>query len=368
MRMVPLARRNLFQDRRRATLAVSGLAVSMLLVLILDGVFAGAIHQVTAYLRNLPADVVVSQRGVRTMHMSESALADDTPARVRRLPQVEWAEGIHYTSGMVREGTKRQLAYIIGYDVATGRGGPWDMTDGRAPRPGEVVLDQVAADRLGVGIGDRVGLLGRRFRISGLSRGGTSISNTTAFIPAANFADIRGPALSYLLVRARPGTTADELAAAVTAAMPDVTAQTKDEFVTQEGHIVRDMSADLMQIMAIIGFLIAVAVIALTLFTATLSKLREYAVVKALGGTAWRLNRTVFVQALWSVALALAAAVALAFAIAALVTAVTPNVRIAVEAGSVARVGAASLTAGTLGALLPLRRIARLDPATAFKA
>jgi putative ABC transport system permease protein len=366
--MVPLARRNLFQDRRRAVLAVSGLALSMLLVLVLDGIFAGAIHQVTAYLRNLPADVIVSQRGVRTMHMSESALTEDIPSRIGQLPEVEWADGIHYASGMVSEDTKRQLAYIIGYDVATGRGGPWELAEGGAPGPGEVVLDIVAADRLGVGIGDFVGLLGNHFRISGLSQGGTSISNTTAFIPAADFAAIRGPTLSYVLLRARPGTTANELVTAVNKAIPDVTAQTRDEFVTQEGHIVRDMSADLMQIMAIIGFLIALAVIALTLFTATLSKLHEYAVVKALGGTSWRLIRTVFVQAVWSVALALATAVVLAFATAELVAAVTPNVRIAVEAGSVARVGVAGLAAGMLGVLLPLGRIARLDPATAFKA
>jgi putative ABC transport system permease protein len=367
MRAVPLARRNLFQDRRRTTLAVCGLAVALLLVLVLDGVFAGAVRQVTAYLRNLPADVIVSQRGVRTMHMSASALPEDTAVKIEKLPAVAWADGIRFTSGTIHAGTGSQLSYIIGYDTTTGRGGPWDMASGRSPRRNEVVLDEVAADKLGVGIGDTVQVLGQPFTISGLSRGGTSITNTTAFVRTQDFAAVRGPSLSYVLVGARPGTTTAELSATLARTTTGITIQTKDEFVREEGHIVRDMSADIMQIMSIIAFLIALAVIALTLFSATLSKLREYAVVKALGASSWRLSCTVVSQAAWSIALALVAAVVFAFVVMGLVAAATPNIRLAIEAGSVIRVGASALVAGALGALLPLRRVARLDPATAFK-
>jgi hypothetical protein len=73
-RRVPLARRALFQDRRRAALAAGGVAAALLMVLLLQGIFDGAMRQVTAYLRGSPADVIVSQKDVRTMHMSVSAL------------------------------------------------------------------------------------------------------------------------------------------------------------------------------------------------------------------------------------------------------------------------------------------------------
>lgn len=368
MRAVPLARRNLFQDRRRSALAVGGLAVAMLLVLVLNGIFAGAVHQVTAYLRNLPAQVIVSQRGVRTMHMSASALPPDTADRLARLPGVAWADGIRYTSGTIHSRTGTQLAYVIGYDTTRGRGGPWDMAAGGAPRKGQVVLDRVGADNLGVGIGDRVELLGRQFTVSGLSNGGTSITNTTAFIRTRDFARIRGRALSYVLLGARAGTDSNRLVATLSSAVPGITVQTKDQFIDQEGRIVRDMSADLMQIMTVIAFLIALAVVALTLFTATLSKLREYAVVKAIGASSWRISRTVVTQAAWSIAIALVVALLLALAVAAAVGAATANIRLVIEPAAVARVGAAALVAGGLGALVPLPRVNRLDPATAFKA
>ena len=70
---VPVGRRALFQDRRRAALAAGGVAAALLLVLMLQGIFDGAMRQVTVYLRSSPADVFVSQKDVRTMHMSVSA-------------------------------------------------------------------------------------------------------------------------------------------------------------------------------------------------------------------------------------------------------------------------------------------------------
>jgi putative ABC transport system permease protein len=210
-------------------------------------------------------------------------------------------------------------------------------------------------------------VLGRQFRISGLSRGSTSITNTMVFIPRADFAALRGPAVSYVLVHAKPGVDTKTLVQRVHTALPATTVQTRDEFVEQEASITRDMSADILQIMTLIALLIALAVIALTLFSATLGKLREYAVIKALGASTLRLARTVLAQAAWSSLLALALAFAVSLLIAAGVAAATPNIRLAIELSDVVRVGVAALLLGGIGALLPLRRLARVDPATAFK-
>jgi ABC-type antimicrobial peptide transport system permease subunit len=43
-------------------------------------------------------------------------------------------------------------------------------------------------------------------------------------------------------------------------------------------------------------------------------------------------------------------------------------VRLRIEAVAIARVAVAALVVGSLGALVPLRRITRLDPASAFRA
>jgi putative ABC transport system permease protein len=366
-RRVPLARRALLEDRRRAALAAGGVAAALLLVFMLQGIFDGAMRQVTAYLRSSPAAVIVSQKNVRTMHMSVSALAPDTPAAVAQIEGVAWAEGIRFTTTFLVAGDgNQQLSYVIGYDV-DGRSGPRRLTSGHAPRTGEIIIEEIAADRLGLSVGDRVTVFGDEFRVSGLFRGGTSITNSTAFIDTRDFAARRGDSIAYVLAGAEQGVDADRLSQRVAAALPADTVQTRAQFAHEEASLVKDMSADLMQIMSTIGFLIALAVIGLTLFTLTLAKLREHAIVKALGGRNRRLAAVVLAQAAWSVGLAVALSTVLAVALGKLVGRINPAVSIAIEPASVTRIALAALVIGVLGAVIPLRRVAVVDPASAFR-
>lgn len=366
-RRVPLARRNLFQDRRRAALAIFGVAAALLLVLVLNGVFAGAMRQVTANIDNSRADVFVAQAGVRTMHMSITSLPDDTPARVGEVEGVAWVDNLRYTTGLVAKGDGHIITYVFGYDTSTGRAGPHTFVEGTAPGDGEVVVDQSAADELGIAVGDTVVVLGASLRVSGLSTAGTNIVNTTVWLSAEEFTKLRGPGVNYVLVGARAGVSADELAARVAAALPDTSVQTRSQFTEQESRIVRDMATDIMSIMTIIGFLIALAVVALTLFTVTLSKLREYGIIKALGQTGTRMALSVVSQAFWTIALATLVAVIVSLLVGGALAAVTDNIRIVIEPASVARTTFGALVVGALAAVVPLRRVLAVDPSTAFR-
>lgn len=366
-RRVSLSRKNLFQDRRRAVLSTAGVAAALLLVLLLDGIFAGAMRQATAYMRSSPADVFVAQSDVRTMHMSQSALPIGTVGAVASVDGVAWAEGLRYTTGIVDAGDTRQLTYILGYETATGRGGPQRLAAGEPPGPGQVLVDDVAADEIGIEIGDTVAVLGQPFEVSGMSTDGTSLANTTVYVPTEDFAAIRGDSYAYVIAGADPGVSDRDLARRIQSALPETTVQTRAEFARQEGSLVRDMAADIMWIMTIIGFLIALAVVGLTLFTATLAKLPEYGVIKALGATPARMAATVGAQAAWSVALGLALAIAAALAIGAGINATIPNVQVAIEVRSIVTTGTGALIIGALAALAPLRRVQRVDPATAFR-
>lgn len=366
-RGVPVGRRVLLADRRRGSLTVAGVTASLLLVLVLDAVFAGALARVTYYIRTSPADVIVSQAGVRTMHMSSSALPTASASRAAEVPGVAWAAAIGYTSGSVGGPAGRQLTYVIGYDPTTGRGGPARLVRGRPPRDGEAVVDELAADQLGLVVGSTASVLGAPLRVSGLSSGGTSITNTSVFVTSDQFAAMRGAPTSYLLVRADRGVVPESLARQVAAALPGTTAQTRQQFAGSEARIVTDMSADLLRLMSLIGLLIALAVIALDLLTTTLARLRDYAVLKALGAGTTRLAGTVASQVLWTVVLAVLAATGLALLLAAVLPRLAPTVQLTVTVGSVARVGIAALFTGTLAAVLPLRRLATVDAATSFQ-
>jgi hypothetical protein len=232
------------------------------------------------YIDRSGADLLISQLGVTPMHMSASVLRPDIANRAREIPGVAWAEPIRYTTGTVSSPAGRSVTYVIGYDPASRHGGPDRLVDGRPPGPGEAVIDRQAADQLAVAVGDQVRILGRPFRLVGLSTGGTNIANTTVFIPTNDFARLRGPTQSYVLVGARPDADLGVLRARLEGIPPGNSVLTRTEFADSERRLVTDMSADVMRIMSGIGFGIALAVIALTLFNVTAAKTREYGVVK----------------------------------------------------------------------------------------
>ncbi len=372
---MPVGRRFMFVERRRALLAVLGVAASLMLVLLLQGIFAGAIERVTYYIRTSPADVFVSQEGVRTMHMSSSVLPPSVVEQLSGVPGVAWAAGIEFGSGSIGGPRGRQLSYVIGYDSISGHGGPERVTAGRDPGMGEVVVDEQAADQLGVGLGDTMSVLGFPLRVVGLSTGGTSITNTTAFVDARQFERLRGSAPeadgqwppSYVLVRADRGVSADALAERIEGGFPGLTVQTRDQFAASEARVVTDMSADLLRLMSTVGLLIALAVVALGLMSSTLSRIRDFAVLKALGSSTARLVTTVASQVLWTVGLAAASATALASALSAVLPTVAPSVQINVTLESSVRTAVSALIIGLVAALWPLRRVASIDPATAFR-
>lgn len=365
---VPLGRRLLFAERRRASLTVLGVAVALLMVLVLRGIFAGAIEQVTSYIRTSPADVFVSQAGVRTMHMSSSIVPAVAVSRLRTIPGVAWVAPISFATGSVAGPQGRLLSYLIGYDATTGRGGPTRLVAGRPPRLGEAVLDKQAADSLGVGLGDQIDVLGVRVRMVALTSGASSITNTTVFVSRRQFRLIRaGPETSYVLLGTRDGISPETVAQRVQTAIPAVTAQTRAQLAASEARIVTDMSADLLGLMSTLGLLIALAVIALGLMTATLDRVRDYAVLKALGAPTRGLAAAVAGQVLWIVAIASTVAAGLAQLVAWLLALVAPTVQLTITFGSLAQTAAGALVVGSVAALWPLVRLADVDPATAFR-
>jgi len=362
---VPVGRRGLFAERRRAFLGIAGVAVALLLMLALDGIFAGATRQLTRYIDTSPADVFVSQSGVRTMHMSSSAIPLSAVQRIRSLPGVAWAEPILYQSGSLAAPRARQIAYLVGY-VPGAAGGPGTLASGTPPGPGEIVVDDRAGSAMGLRIGDTLTALGRGWRVSGFSTGLTNIANTVAFVRLDDFAAATRleTVASYILVGARgsPGDVARLIEDAT-----GLTAQTRPGFSVEERGIVRDMSADLMKIMTAAAFLIGLAVVGLTLYAATLARLHEIGVMKALGARSRRLAGVVLTQAAWTIGPAVVLAVVLAYGLAAVIGRVSGNVSMVIEPASILRAAVGAALLGGLGAVMPLAKVARTDPATVFR-
>jgi putative ABC transport system permease protein len=363
---VPIARRNLTRQRLRFALSAAGVGLALLLILALDAIYSGVLSQVTAYPDHAGAPVIVSQRGVQTMHMSSSALPLGLVRRLRRDPQVARAAPILY-SPIILNGREPVSSYLIGFRQA---GGPWEMSSGRArPGPSGIVIDKITASRLGVGIGDRLRIAGGRLRIVGLTQGTFSIISSVSFIDYATFARLEGASdtASYLLVWPQQGVSPEALAAHLQAAYP-VTGQTREAFSAHERHVVSDMSTELIDGLVSIGFIVGVVVAGLSIYTGTVARLREYAVLKAIGMRNRNLYLMISRQALLTVGTGLVVALALLGLLNEFVGRMEPSISMLLTPGTLARAVVATSLISAVAALLPARRVARIDPAAAYRA
>ena len=368
--MVRYAWRGLLQSKSRLLISVGGVALALILIVSLDAVFTGVERRITTYIDHSGADVIVSQAGVRTMHMGASTLPAPLADRVRAVPGVATVTPVLYLSDVIKMGGKRSTAYVIGLPSDAAAGRPWKIAAGTAiPAAGGAVVDRDLAGRAGVGLGDPVTILGVPFRIDGLSTGTTTLASSVAIITMDDFTRIQGggQTVSYLFVVIAPGESALAVASRVADMDADVTAQTRAQFAGEESLLIRDMGASIISLMNGFGLLVGLAVMALTVYTATLARRAELGTLKAIGARNADLYRSVLVQAYASVGLGLVAAVAVALALAAVVPRLSPGLELALGTGSLLKVIGESLIIAGISALLPIRQIAGLDPAMVYR-
>lgn len=367
--MIRLAWRNLFQNAVQFTLGVGGVTLALLLMLAFDGILAGSENGLVAYIEKSGADVFVAQEGVKNMHMATSAISPRDVRIAARAGGVLSASPILYASSVVHTDRADVLSYIIGFDPREPLGGPLKMVAGSHKLGrGEAIIDEVVAETQDVQLGDEIEIFGKEFTVAGISTDLTSIVNTVTFIHLRDFQDLRGKdVFSYALVRIDPQTNPVAVAASIMKQNEDVNALSRADFSREERQIIKDMSTEILSIMNVSGFLIGLAVTALTLYTSTLSKRQEYGVLKAVGAQNSDLYRVAIAQTVLSLSFGFAIAISIVGLLGSILPAIKPGAAFAVTGAGVARVVLISLLIGVLAALAPAWQIARVNPAQVFR-
>jgi putative ABC transport system permease protein len=365
-----LATANLIQNKTRLLLSVGGLGLALTLVLFFGAVWEGASGRLTAYIDNAGADVYVSQAGVRTMHMSSSALPASVTDVVAAVPGVERAVPILYAEDMIEAGGRQYIAYVFGVPPGAPMGGPWRIVEGASePAPGEAIIDHAIAAKAGVGVGDQVMVLGKEMRIAGLTSGTSSIVSSATFVRLEDFENVRGggQVISFVLVKVKAGESAASVSSRIAEDVGGVTVQTRGEFASQERKLAQDMGSDIISIMNTAGYLTGLAVVVLTVYMATIARRREYGVLKAIGVRNARLYQVVVLQALISVGLGLAAAVGITLLLSEAIPRLNELLVLSLTVAAVLRVATISVVLAGVAALLPARQLAGLEPVTAMR-
>ena len=232
--MLRLAWRNLTYDKTRLAISTGGVALAILLILVIGGIFAGSEEHAVLYIRKQPASLWLMQGGVENLHMSSSIVPDTTLEKVRRIPGVREAAGVLYGGGNIEIGDTTVYSYVFGIEPDAALGGPWELAAGSDdPAFNEIILDTVLAERYGLGLGDTVRVMGYDLVITGLSRDTLGIATSIVFVNKQALSAVMGvppQTSSYILIQLEPKADPDTVREAIREAVPEANLLTQNAF------------------------------------------------------------------------------------------------------------------------------------------
>jgi putative ABC transport system permease protein len=375
--MALLARRNLFHDRVRFAVTLTGIVFALVLIIIQFGLFLGFTTTTSNNIDHSGADIWIVFHGVGYFDTGRM-FSERKFYEVLSVPGVRQAEKyIQNFAYWKKPDGGVENVQVIGFHPGSGLGEPWNVVEGSVldvKLEDGVIVDELYKEKLGVSkIGDRVEIGDHRARVVGFTRGIRSFTTSpfvyTSFKNALNYTrpEAREDQLAYILVTVAPGVPSREVLESLRARLTDVDIYTREEFSRRTRFYWMFTTGAGLAVLtaALMGLVVGVAVVAQTIYAATMDHIREYGTLKAMGASNGYLYRVLIEQAAWSAVLGYAFAMFAAHFIVqasekggALIL-LPPAMKIAMLVLAVFMCIAA--------ALVSINKVTRLDPAMVFR-
>ena len=375
--VIPRAVRSLLAEPARSLLTLTSIGAAVTLILLFEGFQSGLDEQLRSIALQLPTPLVVVQSGTKNFVGSHSVLPQTVRAEVEAIAGIATAHPLVSVPVVYKRSRRRTPITVIGYDTA---GGPAALAAGRGIRAErELVVDASLAKSYGLGVGDEVRVLGRRWSIAGLSSGTTTMFTPFVFaryddlIDLYVSGDLEGdfakdpPLLSFLLVETTPDADLPAVRAALESTIPDIDVLSPAELALNDVALGRRLIGPILRVMVVIAWSVGLLVAGLASYAAVEARLRELSVMKAIGATDGRLVADVATETMITTALAFLFAIGVAEIVATMMVSLAPAYLVLpLVSETIVRAAIATPVIASLGALMPMRMVARIDPAAAF--
>ena len=317
--MISLAGRDIFHSWPKFLLTGIGLGLLIGVTLTMAGVYRGMVDDAKALLSNSGADVWVVQKETQGPYAEPSTIKDDVVRSLLGMPGVLRAANVTYFTMQVSQGGQDTRAMVVG--IESGQPGePSQLVAGRYLTRSH--YEAIADIKTGFSLGDRIGIRRHEFTVVGLtqrmvSSGGDpmvfiSIKDAqdaqflkdndailgdrvrTAANPAINKPGVTGVLeavqatqtnshnVNAVLVQVTGRLTSEQVAQSIRR-WKHLEAFTHDGM--QEILVVKLIATSAKQIgmFLVILAIVSAAIVAFIIYTMTLGKIREIAVLKLIG-------------------------------------------------------------------------------------
>lgn len=369
--MTNIAWKNLAGERTRFAISVAGVAFSVVLVVILRGLYAGVIADATRYVRTSGADLWVAQAETPADFLqSRSILPLSDRSAIERVAGVSKVSPLlSRPVGLRLQGRDADL-FLVGIAPGNQVGWPEAVRKGRiVPGPGEVVVDRVFAKNFGVSRGDTLPIGPQGLRVAQVVSGGNAFAYQFAWANLSDVSDLAGVDgfVSYFLVNT-DGASVESIGRRIVEQVDGTQVFPGAELADRNADNLREGFLPLLLVLVIVAFVVGTAIIGLIIYTATVEKSREYGVLKAIGFSNRQLYKVVLQQALLTAFVGFLVGAVISLILAPAIESVVPVFVTRIGVGDLVFAGTGALAMAVVASFIPARPMARLDPAQVFRA
>ena len=373
--MPPLAQRNLFHDKVRLTVTLTGIVFSVVLIVVQLGLFIGFTTATSNLIDHSGADLWITSKNVPYV---EQGVAFSE----RKLNQVRAVDGVADAQKIIARWTQwkrhdggQDSVQIVGVNVDDRLERPWNLVEGRVEdlkSPDAVILDELYKQKLGVTrVGEVFEIGGHRARVVGFTRGIRSFTTSpyvfTTFKNAQNYTALREDQTMFILVKVAPGADLQRVRRELLDHVTDVEVFTTAQFsrMTTFYWMFTTGAGVAVLIAAALGLVVGFVVVAQTIYATTVDHIREFGTLKAMGAPNSYVYKVIMKQA------AISAVIGYVLGMIVSVFVVQAS-----QKGGAAILMPTSMAAGMFfltltmcvgAALVSINKVTRIDPAMVFR-
>jgi len=372
-----LAWRQLLIDPLRTCLTAFALRAVIATILVLEGFEQGQYFQLARAVFDRDADLIVTQAGVSNFLATRSSIPQLSRADVESVEGVVNAHPITVLPVIYEKLGRKTPLFLFVYDT---RGGAVNIIEGQNISDGrDIIVDVSLAKRYDIQIGDKFIVSDFEFKVAGITEDAAALFTGFAFINYDGMIDLfleseiapdlsTFPLLSFMLVELEPTADRVKVASEIEARAPDVDVYTPQQLAENDVNLGRTLFGPVMNLLVNVAYIIGLLVVGLIMFANVRSRLRSFAVLKALGFSNTNLAFAVLLQALLLLIISLPLGVLLAQGIAMIIHLYTPLYLIYMfEPDVFIHTLSASIIFAIIGSWIPLRSIRKADPMLAFQ-
>jgi len=366
--MFLLAWKNLFVQKSRFALAITGISSAVTLVLLLMGLYDGWRAHMSAYLNHVHTDVWIGQKGAYDLFQTLSLLPVEGEDLIRETDGVKKVSPFVGRLMTVEVRGQKRHSFLVG--VADADSGPVAIVTGSAAlHDGEIVIDEVFARKELLTVGDSFTIKDTALRIIGVASGGNCFLYQYAFVTLAQAKRLfsMDGLVNYFLVQLAPDVSLAEAVTRIEEISPLVSAFPKAQFTANNLSLTGDNFLPILRVLEVIGVVVGTIVIGLTVSTLTVERSAEYGVLKAIGAANRILYWTAVQQALVCGLCGWCIGVPASWGVMAVAQYFVPQFPAVSSSLHVMWMLIGTIAMSLLAAVFPVRRIARIDPLLAFK-